>query len=130
MYGARGRIGDVARERFREPGGPATSPTHDPRRQVMKMVQVLLQHKVKDYETWLPKFRDHGKVRREYGCEGATVQRALDDPNDVIILFRWQTAGGFRDFMEKSDLKEAMADAGVLTQPVITLLTDGTSYDA
>lgn len=88
------------------------------------MVQVIVQHKVKDYDRWLPLFKEHDATRREYGCEGATVQRILADPNSVVLVLRWRTAAGFQDFMTKSDVKQVMAKAGVVSEPIITLMTD------
>lgn len=88
------------------------------------MVQVIVQHKVKDFDTWLPLFHAHEPTRRQYGCEGALVHRRIEDPQDVVIVLRWRTAQGFQDFVTNSDLKDVMAKAGVLAPPIVQVLTD------
>lgn len=86
------------------------------------MVQVIVEHKVRNFDEWLPLFREHDKVRRAYGCQGATVRRGADDPQDVVIEFEWSRPERFREFVEKSDLRDVMQRAGVVGEPHIHVL--------
>ncbi len=92
------------------------------------MVEVIIDHKVKDFDAWLPVFRDHDKVRREFGCEGATVHRTKNDPNEVIIRFEWSRPDRFQEFVERSDLKEVMKKAGVIGEPRMMVLGDAVPW--
>lgn len=93
------------------------------------MVQVIVKHKVKDFDAWLPRFHDHEPTRRAFGSTGGSVFRNLADPNDIHLHLGWSTPEAFHAFLEESDLKEAMAAAGVLGAPEITLLTERVAQD-
>lgn len=93
------------------------------------MVHAIIQHKVKDFDRWLPAFRAHDPIRRQYGCKSAQVRRAADDPNDVIIEFEWDRKEGFREFMTRSDVRSVMELGGVLGEPQITLASDPVPWE-
>ncbi len=88
------------------------------------MVTVILEHKVKDFDRWVDAYKAHDPMRRRFGCTGASVHRNLEDPQDVVIEFKWKSAEAFREFMEKSDVRDVMRAAGVVSEPAVTMLTD------
>jgi hypothetical protein len=94
------------------------------------MAKVIVQHHVEDYDRWYPVFVEHGQVRREYGATGHRVNRAADDPNNLIVVNDFATMEGARSFMNDPSLKEAMGRAGVNSEPQVWLAdeADAQSY--
>jgi hypothetical protein len=45
----------------------------------------------------------------------------LDNPNDIFILFEWDTKEKASKFVESADLKKRMQEAGVSVKPEIHL---------
>jgi len=45
----------------------------------------------------------------------------LDNPNDIFILFEWDTKEKASKFVESADLKKRMQEAGVSDKPEIHL---------
>ncbi|HEY3293804.1 MAG TPA: antibiotic biosynthesis monooxygenase [bacterium] len=92
------------------------------------MVKALVNHKVADYNTWLPHFEKHAEKRVPAGCLKAEVFRNSDDPNNVFILFDWKDADSFKKFGESPDLAETMKAAGVMGPPTMTILESANNY--
>ncbi|WP_254535141.1 antibiotic biosynthesis monooxygenase [Halomarina litorea] len=88
------------------------------------MVNVLIRHTVEDYERWKPYFDDHAGVRAEGGERGYRLFRTFEDPNEVVILFEWDTGDNARAFLESEDLRERMHEAGVLGTPEVAILDE------
>ena len=91
---------------------------------------IIVQHKVRDYDSWKPAFDDHESVRAKYGCKGHTVFRGADDPNDITILMEWESRERADEFMRDPSLAEAMQRGGVASEPRATALeqADTTRY--
>jgi hypothetical protein len=83
------------------------------------MVKVIVAHHVADYDRWYPAFIEHGSVRREHGATGHSIERAIDDPNNIVIVNEFATLAGARSFMQDPSLPEAMHTAGVDSAPTI-----------
>jgi quinol monooxygenase YgiN len=90
----------------------------------MVMVNLLVQHTVKDFGTWKKVFDDHAATRNAAGCKGGELYQNAENPNEVLIRFSWDTIGHARAFADSADLREAMKLAGVLGPPKITVLGD------
>ncbi len=88
------------------------------------MPYVLVRHKVQDYAKWKPVFDEHGATRQASGCQGGTLFRMANDPNNTVILFEWDDLEKARRFAESEDLHEAMQRAGVADQPDIYFLEE------
>ena len=86
------------------------------------MPYITIRHKVKDYDAWKPLFDAHGATRAAAGCKGGHLLRSVDDPNEVVIFFEWDTMENARRFASSPDLKEAMEQAGVVDQPDVYFL--------
>lgn len=88
----------------------------------MKDAFLLVKHKVEDYTVWRKAYDDHKKVRSEYGLTLTALGRDTDDPSNIIVLFNNGKTENIVAFLEKSDLKEAMKNAGVIGEPNISVL--------
>lgn len=81
---------------------------------------MIIQHKVEQYDKWKKAFDQHESTRSSYNIDLVAVGRDLDDPANVVAIFNSNQASNFSDFLKKSDLKEAMEDAGVASEPIIS----------
>jgi len=85
---------------------------------------MLVRHKVKDYAKWKPVFDDHSEARREAGSKGSRIFRKASDPDEIIILFEWDSLDNAKKFAKSEDLKKRMQEAGVSDQPDIYFLEE------
>ncbi len=88
------------------------------------MTHVLVQHKVKGYAAWKDRFDKFADVRRSFGEKSYHIFHPSDDPNDVILLFEWNDPKKAHDFFGSPDLKSAMQEAGVISEPSIQYLDE------
>ena len=83
---------------------------------------LIIQHDVEDYPMWKQAFDKHQNVRTEYGLTTTIVGENLENPKNVIAVFNSVNPDNFSSFLEQSDLKEAMKDARVSSEPNIIFL--------
>lgn len=83
------------------------------------MTNLLVHHKVEDYGKWKPVFDEHGSFRNESGSNGGRVFRSADNPNELFILFEWDSVENAQKFAQSDSLKEAMQKAGVVGIPEV-----------
>ena len=88
------------------------------------MTQILVRHTVEDYEAWKPHFDEHDGTREEYGQRGYRLHRSAEDPDDLVMLFDWDSPETARRFLEDSDLEAVMGEAGVVGEPQIAFLEE------
>ena len=81
---------------------------------------VIVRHKVRDYDTWLPLFQEHGIVRRQYGGLGDQVYRVNGDPNDLIVVNFFEDLERAKAFTQDPSLRETLDRAGVIGEPEVT----------
>jgi len=83
------------------------------------MANILVHHKVEDYGKWKPVFDRHESFRAENGSKGGRVFRSSNDPNEIFILFEWDSVENAQKFVQSDNLKEVMREAGVVGMPAI-----------
>ncbi len=88
------------------------------------MPYLLIRHKVKDYDTWKPVFDEHGSARKASGSKRGRLFRNADDPNEVVIIFKWDNLDKARKFVKSEDTKKAMQRAGVADKPDVYFLDE------
>ena len=88
------------------------------------MAKLLVHHKVQDYSAWRKGFDDHDKTRKEFGSTGFQVFRSASDPNDLTVIMDWSSVDKAKAFATSDSLKEAMKNAGVISQPEVTFLVE------
>jgi hypothetical protein len=88
------------------------------------MAKVIVQHHVADYDKWLEVYREHGEVRRQHGGTGHSITRAANDPNSIVILNEFMSVAGATSFTQDSSLREAMARAGVDSEPQVWIVDE------
>jgi quinol monooxygenase YgiN len=77
------------------------------------MPYLLERHQVRDYSHWREVFDADAEGRKEAGCRGARVFRNADDPEEVVVLFEWESLERARRRMESATLGRKFEEAGV-----------------
>lgn len=86
------------------------------------MQYVLIIHKIEDYDKWRPVFDEHMESRRDSGSKEAHVFRSADNPDEIVILYKWDNLDNAKKFFASSDLKAKMESAGLKGMPNIHFL--------
>ena len=81
------------------------------------MPQLLIRHKVADYEKWKPVFDAHAPIRKAGGVTSGRLFRNADDPSEILTLFEIGDLEPARRFTQSDDLWKAMQEAGVVDKP-------------
>lgn len=88
------------------------------------MIHILIKHTVEDYDTWKPIFDEHASTRMEYGSQGYRLFHVSEDPNELVLLFEYDSAENVQKLLEESDLREVMEKAGMVGEPEIYFLNE------
>ena len=86
------------------------------------MAQILIRVPTQEYAKWRPVFDDYAKVRQTGGSHGGRLFRNADNPNDVFVLWDWDTMENARQFFTSPGLRETMQKAGVTGRPDVYYL--------
>jgi len=88
------------------------------------MAYLLVRHKVKDYSKWKTVFDEHAATRKASGSRGGRLFRNGDNPNEVVILFEWDSIEKAKKFAQSEDLKKTMQRAGVIDKPDVYFIEE------
>ena len=88
------------------------------------MAYLLVRHKVKDFSEWKSGFDAHASFRKKGGSKGGYLFRNEDDPNEVIVVLKWDDLEKARTFANSEELKKTMEKVGVIDKPDIYFLDE------
>lgn len=83
------------------------------------MPEVLLRHRVADYDAWRPFYDDDRPRREEAGLRDLAVYRDADDPDMVLLLWEADGLDALRGMLASEDLGAIMRKAGVISEPEV-----------
>lgn len=86
-------------------------------------VAVLVAHRVADWDRFHQVFQDHEQSRRGAGCMGHYVHREADDPNMLYVYCPASDPDRLQTWLGSEDLRGAMANATMVGEPSITVMT-------
>ena len=86
------------------------------------MAYLLGNSSVEDFEKWQSTFHSNEDYRNEHGERGYQVFQAVDDPNEIVVLFEWDENKDARAFFESEEMREKMTEAGLTSPPELTVL--------
>lgn len=86
------------------------------------MPYVIMRTKVEDYARWKPIFDEDSGNRKAGGSQGGQLFRNTQNPNEVIIIFEWDSLENARQFSHSPALMRKMQESGVIGQPDIFFL--------
>lgn len=86
------------------------------------MIHILAQVKIQDYAQFIAVFTTKGReMRQQHGCLHTQVF-APADPQQLTILFTWNSQGAFEGFLTDPMARETMKSSGTLAPPTFTFL--------
>jgi hypothetical protein len=85
---------------------------------------IIIRHRVADFDVWKAAFDEHGAVRRDHGLVDTGLLRDEEDANMVTVLLSTDDTARAREFLASDSLREAMAGAGVESQPEVWIASD------
>ncbi len=88
------------------------------------MAHLFIRHKVSDYGKWRSAFDEAIKMRKDAGELSSRVFRMADDPNNLLLFQEWNSVDNAAKFVQSTELKEAMQQAGVLEPPDVYFLNE------
>jgi hypothetical protein len=88
------------------------------------MINVLVHHEVNDYAAWRSVFDAALDWRQKNGERSYRIFHASGNPNDLSLLFEWESLEKAHQFMASDELKKRMVSAGVKGQPQVQFLTE------
>ena len=88
------------------------------------MANVLIHLNVQDYAQWKPVFDSVASTRQASGSRGGDLYHAAGNPNEVLVLWDWDSLDNARKFFTSAALREAMQKAGVIGPPSVYYLDE------
>jgi heme-degrading monooxygenase HmoA len=77
---------------------------------------------VADNARWKPIFDEDSANRGASGSRGGQLFRSESNPNELIIIFEWDSLENAHEFSQSPGLREKMQQAGVNGHPEIFYL--------
>ena len=90
----------------------ASAPTSD----------MIVRHKVADYNKWKPGYDAHDSARVANGLHGYVVARGTEDSNTVMVALKMDDVVKAKAFGASDDLKARMKTLGVVGAPMVDYL--------
>jgi heme-degrading monooxygenase HmoA len=84
----------------------------------------VVHHKVKDYAAWKKGFDGASGIRRAGGEKSWQIFHPAGDPNDLTLLFEWDSLENAHAYFASPELRQAMKAAGVIGAPDISFLEE------
>ena len=91
------------------------------------MAFLLIRHRVADFESWKRVYDADAGERRKAGLADVQLLRTLEDPNDVVLLFKTDNVARARKRMDSAELRKLMQEAGVVGTPDFAYLDEPTA---
>lgn len=101
------------------------TPVEDLTSKSQPLAGAIVRHEVRDFAIWKRAFDGHAQARARAGIVGHAINRAVQNPNLVIIYLQAQTEDQLRAFTASADLKQVMQTAGVVGAPELNFVTGG-----
>lgn len=86
------------------------------------MVTIILQHEVKDFAEWKKAFDEDKPSLASAGVKPLGLYTSFKNPNDVTIIFEAPDAGVFDIVLSDPERQKAIQKAGVISEPVVSIL--------
>jgi heme-degrading monooxygenase HmoA len=86
------------------------------------MVYLLVQLTVQDFDQWKPYFDSNAAERQAAGAGTIQVFRNAREPNEITILFEWDSGYNAQRFVASQNMREMMKKSGVMGSPTFVVL--------
>jgi hypothetical protein len=88
------------------------------------MIYLLIHHEVADYPAWKAVFDSSLDWRTKHGERNCRIFRSVQNPNELTLLFEWESFEKAHAFITADELKARMAKAGVKSTPRVEYLNE------
>jgi quinol monooxygenase YgiN len=88
------------------------------------MASMIVTHKVKDFSIFKKTFDSVIDLRKSNGEISDRIYRDASDPNELTLIFNWNSLANAQKYAHSPELKAAMDKAGVVGIPVIHFLNE------
>ena len=85
------------------------------------MTRVVIRLNLEDYKMWRPIFDQLASARKEMGSQGGELLRSSQNPNEVFVLWHWESLEGARGFFEMPDWRDLMLAYGATEPPDVRI---------
>lgn len=86
---------------------------------------MLVSHRVEDFDAWLAGYDAAGDLQRSSGVIGHAANRSIDDPSIAVVYHQAESFEHLRSMLGSDELRLAMKEAGVASEPEVTFHTGG-----
>ena len=86
---------------------------------------MIVTHRVEDFDGWLAGYDAADGLQRSGGIIGHAANRSIDDPEIAVVYHQAESFETLRSFLGSDQLRSAMKEAGVVSEPEITFHTGG-----
>ena len=86
------------------------------------MVSMLVQAKVKDFQSWKQVYDEAADLRSSFGGGSDQVFQDTNDPNTYFAIIDWDSQENAQKYAQSPELKAAMEKAGVVGPPTVHFL--------
>ena len=84
---------------------------------IQKTVRLMIKSTVKDWDIWKKGFDKHIQVRKDSGLVDRLVGHTIGDPTHITLVFAVGDMAKAKAFLASKDLKDRMAESGVVGKP-------------
>jgi quinol monooxygenase YgiN len=88
------------------------------------MAIVFIRHRVKNYGNWKKVFDNFAPTRRAGGETSYLIGHVPSKPNNLCLVFQWDSAASAAKFLKSKELKVAMKGGGVTEKPDIFIVEE------
>ena len=88
------------------------------------MAFVIFRSKVESFAKWKSIYDSNKEFRRNAGLKSDRAFQSKDDPNELVILFEWDSLERAKQFANSPELRERMQQAGVIGKPEVLFLEE------
>ena len=90
------------------------------------MATIISRRKLEpgDFDNWEARFASAAEARKQAGCRGIRRFRSVDDPNEVVVIFDWDSHENARRFIEGNVRKIQEMNPGAPAPVMQTIYVD------
>lgn len=88
------------------------------------MVYVFVKSEIENFEQWKSVFDQNFNLRKQNGSKEERVFQNQQNKNEIAILLEWDSLEKANKFFTSQEIKERMAEAGVIGKPDISFLSE------
>lgn len=75
-------------------------------------MKFIVKRNLNDYDSWKEVVSGNSELRKEKGSRGVAVYRSSQNPNQVYMVFEWDDAKPYRDYLDLPEVQEVLAATG------------------